>query len=116
MELGAVTSHPAEDLEAAGITPAETSMLTEHGPPGGQDEVLVTLAQRLTEVCREQDLVARLVGDEFILVAFELSSAVQADEVAKKIVDGVAQPMASDGAEICVRTSVGFTTALRPSR
>lgn len=80
-----------------------------HGHEQG-DRVLQTLATRLRDAVRAQDLVARMGGDEF---AFILENIAQMEDV-ERIMDRVAQALEepfllANGAPVFVRASVGLT-------
>lgn len=49
------------------------------------DELLISVAQRLQASLRSTDIVARLGGDEFVVMASELKTARQAQELAEKM-------------------------------
>jgi diguanylate cyclase (GGDEF)-like protein len=57
------------------------------------DEVLRTVAARLTRVLRPADIVARLAGDEFIVVSQGLERLPDLREAAERIVDEVRKPI-----------------------
>ncbi|MGR6966932.1 diguanylate cyclase domain-containing protein [Geodermatophilus sp. URMC 61] len=74
------------------------------------DEVLVEAARRLRAVVRPADTVARIGGDEFVVLCPGLGSAGVADRIAARIAEAFATPMASDGdAEHRVGVSIGIT-------
>ena len=72
------------------------------------DELLSVVAHRLGSCLRASDTVARLGGDEFTVIATNLAEVQALDQVARKIIGTVAQPLTLDGAEIGVSTSIGI--------
>ena len=80
------------------------------------DALLVNVAKRLTASCREQDLVARFGGDEFVVLA-EVSDAEEALGLAGRLVAGLAAPFNIANRELNVTASVGVVvtdTAVEP--
>jgi diguanylate cyclase (GGDEF)-like protein len=80
------------------------------------DELLREAAARLAGAVRASDLVARVGGDEFIVLLADLDYGRErevAELVAAAIHDALAQPFSISGAEFYVGTSVGV--ALYPS-
>jgi diguanylate cyclase (GGDEF)-like protein len=74
------------------------------------DAVLVEAAQRLRAVVRPADTVARIGGDEFVVLCPGLGSAQVAERVAARVIEAFATPMASDGdAHYRVGVSIGIT-------
>jgi diguanylate cyclase len=71
------------------------------------DEVLRQVAQRLRTGLREDDFVARIGGDEFVLVSQGPMDRVAAGRLAQRIVDAVALPISVAGQDIHVSASVG---------
>jgi diguanylate cyclase (GGDEF)-like protein/PAS domain S-box-containing protein len=61
------------------------------------DAVLQTVAQRLREPLRAIDTVARLAGDEFVLLLEDLQSAADVETIADKLLLAVAQPIELPG-------------------
>ena len=57
------------------------------------DEFLKVMAQRLSACVRNMDTVARLGGDEFIIVINDITTASEASQIARKLVDVIAQPV-----------------------
>ena len=56
------------------------------------DELLVAVAQRLSEVLRPGDTLARLSGDEFVILCEDLDDPAQADAIAARIDAALAPP------------------------
>lgn len=73
------------------------------------DHMLKTVAKRLTDCLRAEDTVARLAGDEFILVLEEIDNAADVAAVVRKVVASLRQPMTFEGREMRVSTSVGIS-------
>ena len=72
------------------------------------DELLQAVAARLVACVRPADTVARLGGDEFA-VLLEGSDLAAAEEVAKRMLQATALPVALAGTEVVVHTSIGLT-------
>jgi diguanylate cyclase (GGDEF)-like protein/PAS domain S-box-containing protein len=72
------------------------------------DEVLKTFARRLAASVRETDTVARLAGDEFIIVLESLHTAAEPQFVARKILSAIARPFELPGTQLQVGTSIGI--------
>ena len=73
------------------------------------DAVLVAVARRLRALVRSEDLVARVGGDEFVVVLND-STSTSAVEVAERIVTALREPVVVDGREIVIHGSVGVCT------
>ena len=81
------------------------------GHPVG-DRVLQEVSTRLQKTVREEDLVARLSGDEFVVVLTVLdqnieTAALRAGEISEKIRTVISQPCMYDNMELRVTCSVG---------
>jgi diguanylate cyclase (GGDEF)-like protein/PAS domain S-box-containing protein len=70
------------------------------------DVVLMTVAARLRAALRETDTVARLSGDEFVVILTEHDERLQA-EVVQRLMDAVAQPVPLGSKEFFVTCSIG---------
>lgn len=79
------------------------------------DEALRQFGARLRASVRETDLVARLAGDEFVIVLEGLVQPESAERVAESIVDAMRQPFAIFGDLRDVTTSVGIGVASGPN-
>ncbi|WP_243651097.1 putative bifunctional diguanylate cyclase/phosphodiesterase [Rubrivivax gelatinosus] len=75
------------------------------GHPVG-DRLLVALAQRMRPVLRDQDTLARVGGDEFVLV-LPGTDAAGATHVAHKLLQIVQEPLQLEGHELTVTPSIG---------
>lgn len=71
------------------------------------DRVLQGVANRLTELVREGDTVARVGGDEFTVLMPELARAEDAIEVAKRILQSLKEPWTLNGRQFTVTASIG---------
>lgn len=76
------------------------------GHPFG-DEVLITVGQRLCKVVRQNDVIGRLSGDEFIVLCQDVSLA-QANELAERIQRLISQPIRRGDTEHVITASVGI--------
>lgn len=77
----------------------------------GGDCALVEFGRRLRQCVRECDMVARLAGDEFVIVLEGLGSPAEAAQVAAKIIASMAEPFNIEGTRWPVTASVGVVAA-----
>ncbi len=80
---------------------------------GAGDELLQEIAHRLAGLVGPIDTVARVAGDEFVLLVDSLQHAEDASRLAARIVDAVQKPVRIGG--IDVRTSASIGIALYPA-
>jgi diguanylate cyclase (GGDEF)-like protein/PAS domain S-box-containing protein len=72
------------------------------------DEVLQELARRLEDCMRPVDTAARLGGDEFAILVHDSESELQAVEIAQRLMDAIARPIAIAGRAVTIASSVGI--------
>lgn len=73
------------------------------------DAVLVASARRMSQLLRETDVVARMGGDEFVIVLGQVENAAAAREVGNRVVASLCQPVPlADGGRAQIGASVGF--------
>lgn len=72
------------------------------------DKLLVELGKRLTGCLRSSDTLARLGGDEFAVLLHDTAPHMAA-EVAVKLIDAISEPVAVDGYNLQVTTSIGIS-------
>jgi diguanylate cyclase (GGDEF)-like protein/PAS domain S-box-containing protein len=77
------------------------------------DEVLRAFGQRLKACVRGSDLVARLAGDEFVVVLEQLSQGDEAQAVARKIVASMEEPVLWNDEIVPVSASIGIAVSGR---
>ncbi len=73
------------------------------------DQVLRSIARRLTACVRESDTVSRHGGDEFLILLSEVDHAEDAGVIAEKIVQSVSEPHHIAGHELRLTVSVGIS-------
>ncbi|ARK32273.1 sensor domain-containing diguanylate cyclase [Halalkalibacter krulwichiae] len=78
-----------------------------HGHDVG-DQLLKQVVSRLHESIREEDLIARIGGDEFIVV-FEETTKEEIEDIAKRIVSNVSLPYDLEGIEAKISLSIGVS-------
>src|SRR5258705_3203082 len=71
------------------------------------DALLKIVARRLESVVREEDTVARVGGDEFMIALWQVANANDVATVAAKLVEIVAQPYTIEDRRVTVTTSAG---------
>ncbi len=76
------------------------------GHPAG-DELLVTVACRLRDIVRTDDLVARLGGDEFTILLPVVRDVADLAECAARVVEALEEPIPLSGEPVHARPSVG---------
>jgi diguanylate cyclase (GGDEF)-like protein len=73
------------------------------------DRLLREMASRLRRSVRAGDVIARLGGDEFAILLEDLNGALEAETIARSILDVVAEPFQVENRQIMVTTSIGIT-------
>ncbi|OWQ86917.1 hypothetical protein CDN99_19625 [Roseateles aquatilis] len=81
-----------------------------HGHGVG-DEVLKIVAGRLRRESRDGDVLARVGGDEFVLVFPDIADPSRMAQIAKRIETALSLPMDVDGLRIVIGASIGFATS-----
>jgi diguanylate cyclase (GGDEF)-like protein/PAS domain S-box-containing protein len=77
------------------------------------DVLLMTVAARLRGSLRDSDTVARLSGDEFVVILSEHADQKLTPEIVQRVMDSVAQPVLLGTKEFAVTCSIGV--AVYPS-
>jgi diguanylate cyclase (GGDEF)-like protein/PAS domain S-box-containing protein len=72
------------------------------------DLALQSLARTLVGSVRSSDTVARIDGDEFVIILETLGGRQDAKEVSQKILHNVAEPFTVDGREVRLTASIGI--------
>lgn len=78
-----------------------------HGHATG-DEILKLVAQRLVSSSRKEDTVARVGGDEFVIVLAEVANVASAQEPASKLIEVVSEPYQVGELTLNLSTSIGI--------
>ena len=77
---------------------------------GAGDLVLKEFGARLQHQVRSTDTVARLAGDEFVILVEGIRDAEELKALADKIVTAVRAPLVIEGRSVSITTSVGVAT------
>jgi diguanylate cyclase (GGDEF)-like protein len=72
------------------------------------DELLVAVARRLTGLLRPGDSLARLSGDEFVILCEDLADQAAADPIAVRLNEGFSRPFVLPGVQVSVSASIGI--------
>lgn len=72
------------------------------------DKLLIAAAHLLTNILRKSDTVARIGGDEFLLLVWEIDWTDDAIKVAQKILEKFRQPILVDGHRLNITISIGI--------
>jgi diguanylate cyclase (GGDEF)-like protein len=72
------------------------------------DELLMAVAERLMVALRPGDTLARLSGDEFVILCEDLDESAEVDAIAARVVEAVATPFDLSGISVAVTASVGI--------
>lgn len=75
------------------------------------DELLVALAGRVRALLRPADTLARLSGDEFVIVCEDLESLDQAAAIGARLNAGLTRPFTVSGVEVVMTFSLGIAIA-----
>ena len=81
-----------------------------HGHDVG-DELLAAVAGRLRSLTRNSDVVARMGGDEFVILASGLHNGAQAIDLGNKLLDAFRKPFDLSGLRCQVGLTIGYALA-----
>jgi len=84
-----------------------------HGHDAG-DQLLKVIAGRIRETVRAEDTVARVGGDEFVVVLERVTDRADVARVAAKIIQAIVNPVPISEGEVRVGASVGITMSGDP--
>jgi len=73
------------------------------------DALLCEVARRLKDSLRASDIVARMGGDEFVMLLQDLGNSEQAGGIARKLLSAVIKPIELNGQECRVTASIGIS-------
>jgi diguanylate cyclase (GGDEF)-like protein len=89
------------------------------GHPAG-DKLLKIVAERLRALVRDTDTIARMGGDEFVIVQTPITEPTDATSLAQRIIASISEPFDIDGHQAVIGASVGIAVGpgdgLRPDR
>ncbi len=72
------------------------------------DGVLKAVGQRIADAVRREDTVARVGGDEFVLLLNDLRKPQDAEPIIRKVIDAVCEPLAVESQPVRIGASAGI--------
>ena len=78
------------------------------GHPCG-DKLLRTVADRLRALVSEADTIARMGGDEFVIVQATIADPADATSLAQGVIDALSEPYDIDGQQAVIGVSIGIS-------
>lgn len=73
------------------------------------DELLKSVAERLMKCCGESALLARMGGDEFVIVLPQVGSSEEVTRFAKRVLNAFSRVFDLEGCETFISTSIGIS-------
>lgn len=80
---------------------------TQFGHSGG-DQLLIKIGRRLRQACRTSDTVARVSGDEFVVLLEDVSTSTEMEEVARRVLEALAEPIELEEGTAHTGASIGM--------
>ena len=78
------------------------------GHPCG-DRLLRIVAERLRDLVREADTIARMGGDEFVIVQTDIADPADATALAQRVIELLSEPYDLDGHQAVIGVSIGIS-------
>ena len=72
------------------------------------DQVLLMVANRLRSFVRDEDMVSRWGGDEFVCLLFEVKQEADVTRLAEKIINRISEACEFNGTTLSIRASIGI--------
>ncbi len=108
-QLARISGHPEESMVAVLFVDLDNfKKVNDDFGHGVGDQVLMILGQRLQSSLRETDTVARMGGDEFVIILEDIHNKGDVSRIAQKLRDHISEPMRVDGNDIKVTASIGI--------
>ncbi len=73
------------------------------------DQILAVIAKRIRFAVRESDTVARLSGDEFLVILENANKLKAAEVVAKNILNAISKPLHFENRELLIAANIGIS-------
>ncbi|MBY4678976.1 GGDEF domain-containing protein [Marinobacterium sp. CAU 1594] len=78
----------------------------------GGNRVLVEVGKRLSAILRESDQVARIGGDEFVMLLADIEQPQDAEQVAQRVVDVLRTPIVLEGMESRIEARISGSVGI----
>jgi diguanylate cyclase (GGDEF)-like protein len=77
----------------------------------GGDTLIKLMAERIRETARSEDIIARIGGDEFVIVMAEIADRADVEKLTRRFLDIMSRPFVVSGHEVATTASVGIALA-----
>ena len=111
-EIARVTSHLPRTGQQTAVLFCDIDRFKDINDTRGHaagDEVLRVIAERTSQSVRKDDVVARIGGDELLVLLTGVHSLDEATAIAEKIRDRAEEPVRVDGRDLVASLSIGVT-------
>jgi diguanylate cyclase (GGDEF)-like protein len=113
-EIAVVTAHEPRTGAQTAVLFCDIDLFKDindtHGHAAG-DEVLRAVAERITQTVRKDDIVARIGGDELLVLLTGVHSLEEANVIAEKIRARSEEPITAGALRLTTSLSIGVTLA-----
>lgn len=75
------------------------------------DKILISVSQRLTQLMRGHDLIARIGGDEFVVVLEQIDHPSQVEDIAMRVIAELSREYEFDDQTVSIGCSIGVANA-----
>lgn len=103
----------AKDVSILFIDVDDFKRINENFGHTAADQVLIQIAERLRQSVRRSDTVARIGGDEFAIVASDMSGAPSADCLSRRVLNAFSEPFIVENERVSISISIGVSMAPR---
>ncbi|GLP97483.1 putative bifunctional diguanylate cyclase/phosphodiesterase [Paraferrimonas sedimenticola] len=108
-----VKRHPGDNLALLFIDLDKFKSINDSFGHNVGDALLIEVAQRLLLCIRDNDTLARLSGDEFVILLDSIDSRTAVRDVAERVISTIAEPYQLEGNSIYCSASVGIALSGR---
>jgi diguanylate cyclase (GGDEF)-like protein/PAS domain S-box-containing protein len=72
------------------------------------DELLIQVSQRIKNIIRKSDIVARLSGDEFVIILSDITQVAGIDKIASNLIQNINKKFKLNNSDVYISCSIGI--------